>query len=289
MKVLIFGAGGMAGHMTAIYLKEAGHDVTGVGRRNGHFCKWITGDVRDQKCVEAAIDSDEFDIIVNAVGILNKAVDTSPADGIYINSVFPHKLSEYLQNRDTRLIHISSDCVFLGDKGGYTEKSVPDAVSYYGRTKVLGEICDNKNLTFRTSIVGPEIRSTGIGLFQWFMSQKREIDGFTEVFWTGVTTLELAKAIEAAMKQKLTGLYHLVNNQVISKYDLLCLFNQYMNQGEKRIRKEPGPRNDRSLINSRSDFYYRIPDYDQMLKELSVWINSHDDIYKVVREACKQN
>ena len=186
-----------------------------------------------------------------------------------------------MKDMNTKVIHISSDCVFSGNKGHYKESSQPDAESYYGKTKALGELLDGeKSLTFRTSIVGPELKDDGIGLFHWFMSQKGPVNGFTEVIWSGVTTLELAKSIHSAIEQELTGLYHLVNNQVISKHDLLCLFNQYMNNNKTIIHENGSFANDKSLEDTRLELLHLIPSYEVMVQELAKWMKEHIEIYR---------
>lgn len=279
MKYLIFGANGMAGHMMALYLKQQGHTVAGFAKTPCAVCDSIIGDALDREAVKNALSSDDFDIVVNCIGILNKAVDTDMATGIYLNSVFPHLIADSLKNTKTKVIHISSDCVFIGDKGEYKENSVKDAESFYGKTKALGEIVDDKNLTIRTSIVGPELKEDGVGLFHWFMSQAGFVNGFTDVIWTGVTTLQLAKAIEAASIQNITGLYQLVNNTTVNKYELLCLFNKYCNNNKAVIHENGSFSNDKSLVNTRTDFDFKVPSYEQMIIDMSEWIKSHSDIY----------
>ena len=283
MKVIIFGVNGMAGHMAALYLAERGHQVTGFARRlqnlgEGIVC--IEGDALNQDSVRSVLAEGTYDAAVNCIGILNRAVDAKLSEGIYLNSVFPHFLAECAEDAGARVIHISTDCVFSGSKGQYTEKSTPDAESYYGRSKALGELTDDRNLTLRTSIVGPELKADGIGLFHWFMGQDGEIDGFTKAIWSGVTTLELAKSIEAAMRQNLTGLYHLVNNTVISKHDLLCLFNKYMNNNRTVIHQNGSFINDKSLIDTRGELRRQIPSYEVMVQELAKWMHAHAQIYR---------
>ena len=128
----------------------------------------------DKSEVKKTIHSAHYDYIINGVGVLNKFVDANPSDGIYLNSVFPHFLADCIKDSDTKLIHISTDCVFEGTKGCYTEQDIPDATSYYGRSKALGEVVDDKNLTIRTSIIGTELKKNGIGLFHWFLNQSRD-------------------------------------------------------------------------------------------------------------------
>ncbi len=281
MRIIVFGANGMAGHMVALYLQEQGHEVTGFVKRKNDMFPCIEGNAMDTKLVKEILagESINYDIIINCIGILNKAVDAKLAEGIYINSVLPHLLEECVSGTKTRVIHISSDCVFSGNTGHYRENSHPDAESYYGRTKALGELGDGNNLTIRTSIVGPELKKDGIGLFHWFMSQTGFVNGFTEVIWSGVTTLELAKAIDSAMKQGLTGLYHLVNNKVISKYELLCLFNRYLNENRTVIHQNGSFINDKSLEDTRLELQHKIPSYEVMIQELAVWMQKHPWLY----------
>ncbi len=280
MKYLIFGTNGMAGHMISLYLKEQGHKVIGFAKSPSSICHTIIGDALCENDIYNALHSEDFDIIINCIGVLNKEVDADMAIGIYLNSVFPHVLAKMLENKNTKLIHISTDCVFEGVKGANKEEDIPDAVSAYGKSKSLGELRDNKNLTFRTSIVGPEIKDNGIGLFHWFMKQKGTINGYSNVIWTGVTTLHLAKAIEKASYANITGLYHLVNNNYISKYNLICLFNYYLKSEDMlRIIKDKSVISNKSLVNTRTDFDYIVPDYEKMIQELSEWIFLHDDIY----------
>lgn len=279
MKIIVFGANGMAGHMVSLYLQEQGHDVTGFVKSRNHFVKCIEGNALNAELVKKILQENNYDVVVNCIGILNKAVDVKLAEGIYINSVLPHFMEECVENMKTRIIHISSDCVFSGNKGHYKENSRPDADSYYGKTKELGEIFGDKSLTFRTSIVGPELKKDGIGLFHWFMSQTGSVNGFTEAIWSGITTLELAKAINSVLEQELTGLYHLVNNQVISKYDLLCLFNKYMNNNKTIIHENGSFSNDKSLEDTRKELHYKVLSYEKMVRELAEWMDSHKKVY----------
>ena len=127
------------------------------------------------------------------------------------------------------LIHISTDCVFSGNKGNYIETDYRDARDIYGLSKALGEIDNENDLTIRTSIIGPELKTNGEGLFHWFLSQKGNVYGYTDAIWGGVTTLEFAKAIDCAIEQRITGLINLTNKVPISKYELLKLSQKIFN------------------------------------------------------------
>ena len=174
---------------------------------------------------------------------------------------------------------MSTDCVFAGNTGPYYEDNFPDGKSFYDRSKAIGEINDEKNLTFRNSIVGPDPNEKGIGLFNWFMKQDGSIEGYTDAIWTGVTTLTLARAMESAIKENLTGLYNLVNNESINKYDLLGLFNKYFRNGKIIINSNDKLKQDKSLRHKRTDFSFQVPSYEQQVKEMADWVNSHKDFY----------
>lgn len=279
MKILVLGVSGMAGHVVALYLKERGFDVVGVARSKIDFCDFVELDVLNLANMDQFLAKEKFDYVINCVGALNKSVDEEMFRGIFLNSAFPHYLADKLSDKHTKIIHISTDCVFRGDRGSYDENAIKDANSMYGMSKALGEIIDEKNLTFRTSIIGPEIRTNGIGLFHWFMKQEKMVDGFANVIWTGITTLELAKAIEAAIIQDITGLYHLVNNRKISKYNLLKLLNRYMREEPICIRKSDTIFSDKSLTNTRQDFDFHVSSYEMMIEDLKKWIINHPQLY----------
>lgn len=279
MKYLILGVNGMAGHMIAQYLKEKGHTVIGFARAQSLICDIIIGDACNQNCIIKLLKESTYDYVINCIGVLNTFVDEKPTKGIYLNSVLPHLLAEQLKETNTKLIHISTDCVFAGTKGAYTEKDIPDASSLYGRSKALGEVQNHKDLTIRTSIVGPELKHNGIGLFHWFMQQSDCISGYEKVIWSGVTTLQLAKAIETDIKTPQIGLYHLVNNQTISKYELLYLFHQYCRERQIEIQPEESVVSDKSLRNTKKTQVFAVPSYEQMVKEMGEWIQTHQELY----------
>lgn len=280
MRYLVFGVNGMAGHIIAQYLAEKGHEVEGFARQQSPVCKTIIGDARNWADVEKALKTEKYDIVVNCIGVLNKRVDASLANGIYLNSTLPHLLAEELRDKAAKLIHISSDCVFEGTRGQYTEADRPDALSYYGRSKALGEVVDQENLTLRTSIIGPELKQNGTGLFHWFMKQAGIVAGYKKVIWTGVTTLQLAKNIEEDIVRQKTGLYHLVNNETISKYDLLKLINHYFWNDSFIIEENDAVVSDRSLVCTGEEQRFFVPKYEQMIRELKEWMEKHPDLYQ---------
>lgn len=279
MKLLVLGGNGMAGHMISLYFQERDYDVTAFTLSPFKYVNNIVGNALDKSFMESLFHRNHYDVVINCIGLLNTDCDKKRADSVYLNSYLPHFIAQQLSDSDSKLIHMSTDCVFSGKTGNYTEKSFRDGESFYDRTKALGEVEDNKNLTFRNSIIGPDMNSDGIGLFNWFMKQKDQIFGYSKAFWTGVTTLTLAKAMESAINQDLSGLYNLVNNTKISKYDLLQLFNKHMKNNEICIEPSEKVKVDKSLINTRKDFDFKVPDYETMIVEMAEWIKDHKDLY----------
>ena len=278
-KVLILGGSGMAGHMIKLYFESNGYDVKYTCRNKENTEAFYYDVAKDMEALEKILDDVKPNLVINAIGIHNKAAEDDHVLAVKVNSLFPHYVDSLSQKYGFTFIHMSTDCVNSGLKGQYIESDVPDASSFYGRSKALGEINNNVNLTIRTSIVGPDINSNGIGLFHWFMNQTGEVNGFTEVIWSGVTTLELAKGMKAAYEQKLTGLYFLVNNKTISKFDLISLFKKYMDK-DIIINKYADKVENKSLLCTRNDFDYTVPSYEEMVKEMCEFIKEHKDIYK---------
>lgn len=279
IRFLILGATGMAGHIISIYLYEQGYDVVTFSRQPFPYCKNINGDVMDKQLITLILQERRYDVIINCIGILNEYCDREPSKAVYLNSYLSHFIVDILKNTNTRLIHMSTDCVFSGKLGSYSENSFHDGESFYDRTKALGEVEDDKNLTFRNSIVGPDMKENGIGLFNWFMKQNGVIKGYSKAIWSGVTTLTLAKAIEKAAIENITGIYHLVNNKSISKFDLLGLFNKYMRNEKITILSSDTVNLNKSLLNNRKDFSFEVPSYEQMVIEMKKWIYSHKRLY----------
>jgi len=280
MKILVLGGTGMGGHTIALYFKEKGYEVVSFSRKPFLLTDNIIGDVFDSEKLKSILLEQNFDVVINCIGILNKDAEDNPSKAVYLNSYLPHFIAYILAGSKTKLIHMSTDCVFEGNSGPYLENSFCNGKTFYDRSKALGEVNDKKNLTFRNSIIGPDMHENGIGLFNWFMKQNDVINGFTGAIWTGVTTLTLAKAMEKAIEQNLCGLYNLVNNDSISKFDLLKLFNINFKKDQLIINKEENFKLDKTLKNTRTDFNFLVPSYEQMIQEMREWIENHKDLYK---------
>ncbi len=279
MKFLVCGCNGMAGHTISLYLKEQGHDVLGFDRQKSQYVNSFVGNAFDTEMLRKVITEGKFDSVINCIGILNQFADQNKALASFLNSYFPHFLAETTAGTDTQVIHMSTDCVFSGKRGSYTEDDFQDGETFYDRSKALGELNDDKNITLRNSIVGPDINPKGIGLLNWFMQQKGEINGFTKAMWTGQTTLQLAKTMEVAAREKAHGLYNTVPNHSISKHDLCGLFNHYLRGDSIKINPVEGVNADKSLKRTKFEFSYLIPDYEQMVAEMAEWIMKHKEMY----------
>ena len=270
----------MAGHTISIYLKERGHRVVGFSRRGVPFLdEQVVGDARDEALLGEAIGEGEFDVVVNCVGVLNRHAERDPEGAAYLNGELPHVLARICDGTPTRVFHMSTDCVFAGNTGPYTEDSAPDGATVYDRTKAAGELRDRKNLTFRNSIVGPDIDPAGIGLLNWFMAQEGPVRGYTGAIWTGLTTLELAKAMEHEASERAFGLVNMVPDGSISKYDLLRLFNELLRGGSVEIVPDGSVSLDKTLVRTNLAPTYIPRSYPDQVGEMAGWIRTHRELY----------
>ena len=261
--ILVLGAGGMAGSMVCRYLNSLNkYEIEGVTRQD------IDVELNFDDLYEL-LKEKKFDAVINCIGVLIKDSQNTPCRAIYINSLFPHLLEDLFKNMQTKLIHLSTDCVFDGYQGNYSETEWPTETSWYGRTKALGEVINDKDLTLRTSIVGPDLDPANSGdLFSWFMRQSGEISGYANVYWNGVTTLELAKQIDRILDTDLSGLYHLTSDEIMSKYNLLLLFKQVWNK-DIAIKSDFSVIKNKRLVNNCKRFYDpNIPLYKTQFEEL---------------------
>ena len=267
MKVLVMGSNGMAGHMVTSYLSDK-YEVTTLARNNAD----INIDVCDFSSLKNILTNYSFDFIINCIGMLVLESARNPDLANRVNGHFPKYLEKLYENTETKIIHISTDCVFSGDLGSYTEYSEPDATTVYGRSKAIGEINNTKDITLRTSIIGPEISDHRTGLFEWFINSESSVSGWTNAMWNGITTLQLAKVIETVIENpSVCGLHHPTTEEHISKKDLLELINlEYAL--EKQVLEQEAPYDvDKTLINSKQ--FFSIPTYEQQLKELREYGN----------------
>ncbi|MCL2819393.1 MAG: SDR family oxidoreductase [Oscillospiraceae bacterium] len=279
-RLVVLGGTGMAGNVAVRYLEQQGNDIYYMALDAQETSKSKALDATDISALSSWLDTVKPDVIFNCLGLLIKASENRPDLAILLNSYLPHYLEQKYANTSVKIIHLSTDCVFSGKRGGYLENDIPDGETIYDRSKALGEIINDKDLTFRMSIIGPDQNESGVGLFNWFMSQTGKIRGFTKAMWTGITTIELARAVDAALQQDLTGLYHLVPDKPIDKYSLLLLFKDVFNRMDVEIEPQDEFIVDKTLVNTRKDFDFKVRDYKQQIEDMQKWIEEHKELYK---------
>ena len=279
-KVLVLGSAGLIGHQVYNYLKDSdNYELHNISYQNKIQDDTVLLDARNEQVFIDKITSISPKYIVNCIGILIDGSNADPENSIFLNSYMPHRLTRLADKINAKLIHISTDCVFSGDKKEpYIETDEKDGRGVYAKTKGLGEIISDKHLTLRTSVVGPELKNDGEELFHWFMGQSGEISGYTKAIWSGVTTTELAKAVKWSIDHHITGLYHVTNNSSISKYDLLQLFQKYTKK-DINIKPFSGKDANKSFIDTRLLMDYKIPSYDQMIFDMVSLIADNRPLY----------
>jgi len=279
-KVLILGSTGLIGHQVFNYLDDnSNFTLSNISYRKKLNDATVLVDAQNLESLIKEIKFINPDYIINCIGVLINQSNKDPQSAIFINAYLPYRLLSIANQLGAKLIHMSTDCVFSGDKKEpYVELDFKDGKDVYAKTKGLGEIVTNNHLTLRTSVVGPELKSEGGELFNWFMSQTTSIDGYSNAIWSGVTTIELAKAVNWAIINDITGLYHITNNQSISKNDLLNLFKRHTKKIIE-IKLKEGRKTNKSFVDSRGLIDYEIPSYDQMIYDMVKFISNNSSIY----------
>jgi dTDP-4-dehydrorhamnose reductase len=280
MRILILGAAGMLGHKLCRLYR---HRFDTWATVRGGAAELAHRDILDRQHLIEGVDASNFDgivravadthpdVVINCIGIIKQLRQAKdPITSLTINSLFPHRLAALCQASGARLIHISTDCVFSGRKGAYTESDPSDAEDLYGRTKFLGEVSVTGCLTMRTSIIGREIKTSN-GLIEWFLGNRGgTVRGFRRALYTGFTTDALAGVIAEVVERHpdLSGQYN-VSSDPISKFDLLQLTNRVYSLG---IAIEPDDDFicDRSLDSSRfrQATGFHPPAWPDMIQEM---------------------
>ena len=284
MKIIVFGITGMLGNVVFSYLsKTKGLNVIGFAR-DSEKLKLVKGKKKFQESnllaketIEKIIFEFEPEVIINCIGLIKQDESSSQIHlSNLINNVFPNTLAKECSKNGIRLIHYSTDCVFSGEKGNYSEKDKPDCKDVYGKSKLKGEIHDNKNiLTLRTSIIGHELNSN-LSLLNWFLGSKGHVKGFKKAFFSGLTNLEHAKILEKIIlpNENLYGLFHL-GGERIDKFELLNIFSKIYSH---KIIIEPDTsfEIDRSLncnqFNSVTG--YNPPSWINLVREMRIFFES---------------
>lgn len=279
MNVLLIGSQGMVGSVISAYFREHGHNVSNYDDSPTNDIHYIAGSIHDTEKLTKLISEHEYDTVINCTAVINQDAENDKADAAYTNAYFPHFLEKITKSTPTVVVHRSTDCIFSGKRGKYGITDIPDATSFYARTKAVGELVNEKDITIRTSLIGPECDINGTGLFNWFMSQHGKINGFANAIWTGLTTIEFARVIEQLLLTRAHGLFQCVPANAISKYKLLCLFDKYF-PGDRTVVRIENDLVDKSLIQSVGETNIQIPGYEEMISEMAIWIKAHGNTYK---------
>lgn len=283
MKVLILGASGMLGNaMIRVMAANADLEVIGTLRSDGAR-RFFAPDLRatlvsgvdalDQDSLIRLFSQTRPDVVINCIGLVKQLADADdPLLALPVNAILPHRLARISALVGARLVHVSTDCVFSGRRGLYTESDEADAQDLYGRSKLLGEVSDANAVTLRTSIIGHEFNSRH-GLVEWFMTQNGQVRGFTRAIFSGLPTCELARVIDEYVLPQpgLSGVYQ-VASAPISKYDLLKLVAQHYG---KDIVIQPDDKLiiDRSLLGVRFNQAtgYQPPDWPRLVAAMNAF------------------
>lgn len=279
-KVLVLGATGMLGSTVHNYFDKKADIVTyatASSTKYGYLAFRVDRNFRET--IDRLIQKYRPNYIINCIGVIRpKDTFQDYQNAIYINALLPKYLADICTLKKIRFIHISTDCVFSGNRGNYTEDDLPDETSIYGLSKYLGEACRAPNLTIRTSIIGRE-KGTQKNLLEWFLNNKEdEVLGYTNVMWNGVTTLTLAKIIYEIIHKNIFFTKPLIQiaSTPISKYDLLNLFANVFKKNVK-IRKYCKLKSNKILLPSPEQHLYfkkLIPSYETQIRDLKLFNNT---------------
>jgi dTDP-4-dehydrorhamnose reductase len=285
MRILVIGGNGMLGHEAARTMAPR-HEIIATVRKHPSpevqsalaGCQLVGGvDVLVPTSWRSVLAMSRAQVVLNCAGIVKqRAADET--EHIAVNALFPHQLASACQQLGVRLIHISTDCVFSGRRGGYTESDEPDPVDLYGRSKLLGELDGRGSLTIRTSMIGLELGGAS-GLVEWYLAQPGKVNGYRRAIWSGFTTSELARVLERIIERhtELHGVWH-VSNDPINKYDLLRMLTERLGRTAPVV---PDDRVviDRSLnsVRFRQTTGYEPPSHDLMLDELAAAIRVREE------------
>lgn len=260
-KVLVLGASGMLGHaVLRLFAGSPAYEAVGSARSSG-VLRALPADLREHVICGVDVENVDSltrlfararpDVVINCIGLVKQLADAEdPLAAIPVNALLPHRLARLADLAGARFIHISTDCVFAGTKGMYSESDIADAQDLYGRSKHLGEVDSPNAVTLRTSIIGHELASAH-GLVGWFLAQQGGVKGFTRAIFSGLPTVELARVMRDFVipRPELHGLHH-VSADPISKFDLLHLVAQVYGKSSE-ITPDDGLRIDRSLDSTR--------------------------------------
>lgn len=284
MRVLVLGADGMLGHQVVRELCSAGHDVVGTTRKPPASLvaqaldgvEVVSGvDARQADTVGHALAVARPEAVVNCIGIVKQRAEAGDAvESIRVNSLFPHQLAILCRVAAARLVHLSTDCVFSGSSGFYTEEDTPDPTDLYGRTKLLGEVAGPGAITLRTSIFGLELERK-VSLVEWFLAQDGAVPGWSKARYSGLSTFVLSRLITRLLEDHpdVSGLWH-VSSDPIDKHSLLVQLGEFLGRPTEVV-PDGSIVIDRSLDSARfrGAVAWEPPSWSTMLSELAAAVH----------------
>ena len=265
-KVVVLGSTGLIGHQVYAYLKKKNKfELFNISKTKLNS-DTIVLDATNYLKLEKEIISIKPHYIVNCIGILIEKSEQYPDIATKLNSKLPRQLQATSIKLSSKIIHMSTDCVFSGNRGNYNENDTRDGTTVYAKSKIKGEIDSKDHLTIRTSVIGPELKK-GTELFDWFMRKKSEVNGYTGSIWSGVTTLELSKMVFYCIENNISGLYNFSSSVPTTKYELLSIIKTVFSK-DIFIKKIIGVETNKVLIDNRKLINYNIYDYKTMIEDL---------------------
>ena len=293
MRILVLGASGMIGNTIFRVISEKNDWKVYGTVRSAETKKFfdpifqenllLVENVQQQDSLVNLFTQVKPDVVINCIGIVKQLAEASETlITVPLNSIFPHRLYRLCELSGARLIHLSTDCVFSGRKGGYVETDIPDAEDLYGRSKVLGEVINLNSITLRTSTIGYELARSK-GLLEWFFLQDVQCKGYKKVVFSGLPAVELAKVIKTFVipNESLSGLYHVASDP-ITKYDLLRLIAVVFNKKIKILPDEEFIL-DRSLVadSFKKATGYLSPSWPDMIEAMKSYeIKRKKNVYR---------
>ena len=276
MKIAIIGATGMVGHILFYEFRRKNVDVVGIGRRRTEkdiinfdlYTEW------DQ--VKYLLQNSEFDVIINCSAILVNESNHNRLQAVYINSYMPHLLVDLVKNTTTKVVHLSTGGVFSGNDEYYFEDSLPSPQTYYGLTKAAGEFFNNKDLVIRSDFWGPDNKNNGTGLFNWFLNQDGTVIVYTNVFFNGISNVELARIILNLTSY--TGIVHIGANKKSSKCDFLQKIRNIFNLENITLLQEDNIK--RNVYLKSKEILPHINNLDVMIENVYQYLMINKDYYE---------
>lgn len=276
MHVLVIGSSGMLGHVITYYLEECGVHVTDLSHRCALRKNSILVDVLNEREFSTFLEDDSYDAIINCAAILGSQCDNHPTTAIQLNAWFPHFLAEKFRYSKTKIIQISTDAVFSPGPKPYTLSDFCNPNTLYGQTKVVGELCNSKDLTIRSAFWGPDWRKSGTGLMNWFLQSRGTANGYQNVCFNGVTSLECAEFLVEAIQNNYVGIYQLAAQDNISKGDLLSQIKSEFTLPLVQVIPTVVPASTRYLSDTRPR---PRKTFGEMLLVLKKWMVHHPRLY----------